>query len=297
MAAVAMLGVAARARRRGRRRAVARVTILLVADPWLATSLGFALSAVGDGLAAALRAAARRGPRRVGCRARSRSRSSVPLAAQLACGPLLVLIAPTVPVYGVLANLLAAPAAPVATLVGLAACLAAPLPVVCSPGSPRSHGCRRRGSPRPRDRHRAARRHLPWLEGWPGAALLAVVGVAVGVVIARRDRDGIAARAARPRRRDHRRRAHRRVVGRRRLSRSDRSRAGGRCPPTGACSRATSGRATRVLLRSAGAVALVDTGPAAGAARGVPRPRGHRPHRSARADPLRSRPCRGSRPR
>ena len=53
---------------------------------------------------------------------------SVPTAAQLACGPLLVLIDPRIPGYGIVANLLAGPAAPVATLVGLGACLSGFIP-------------------------------------------------------------------------------------------------------------------------------------------------------------------------
>lgn len=52
---------------------------------------------------------------------------AVPTAAQLLCQPVLVLLDPRVAVYGVLANLLAAPAAPLATLAGLIACLLAPV--------------------------------------------------------------------------------------------------------------------------------------------------------------------------
>ena len=51
---------------------------------------------------------------------------AVPLAAQLACQPAVLLIDPSIPVYGVLANLLAEPAAPVATGLGLIGCLLAP---------------------------------------------------------------------------------------------------------------------------------------------------------------------------
>ena len=69
------------------------VALLMIADPWLSTSLGFALSAAAT---AALLVAAR--PLAVGL-ARWMPRAlalalAVPLAAQLACGPLLVLIAP-----------------------------------------------------------------------------------------------------------------------------------------------------------------------------------------------------------
>ncbi|MBH0083257.1 ComEC/Rec2 family competence protein [Salinibacterium sp. SWN167] len=49
---------------------------------------------------------------------------AVPLAAQLACQPVLLLLQPSLPTYGVIANVLAAPAAPIATVVGLAACVA-----------------------------------------------------------------------------------------------------------------------------------------------------------------------------
>jgi competence protein ComEC len=52
---------------------------------------------------------------------------AVPLAAQLACQPVLILLAPEVPLSGVVANVLAAPAAPVATIVGMIACLLAPV--------------------------------------------------------------------------------------------------------------------------------------------------------------------------
>lgn len=48
---------------------------------------------------------------------------SVPLAAQLTCQPFIILLTPTFPTYGVLANVIAGPAAPLATIVGLIACL------------------------------------------------------------------------------------------------------------------------------------------------------------------------------
>jgi competence protein ComEC len=50
---------------------------------------------------------------------------AVPLAAQLACQPVLLLLDANLPTYGVVANLLAAPAAPLTTVVGLGACLLA----------------------------------------------------------------------------------------------------------------------------------------------------------------------------
>ena len=48
---------------------------------------------------------------------------AVPLAAQLMCQPFIILLAPQLPTYGILANVLAAPAAPMATILGLIACV------------------------------------------------------------------------------------------------------------------------------------------------------------------------------
>src|SRR3954452_9236379 len=158
------------------------VAALLVADPWLAGSLGFALSTVATASLLLFARPLAAGLSRYLPRALAYA-LSVPLAAQLACGPLLVLITPVVPIYGVLANLLAEPAAPVATIVGLAACLAAPIPVLQSglaalawvPASWIA-GTAETVTAIPGDL-------VPWLEGWPGAAALTVVGLAIGILV------------------------------------------------------------------------------------------------------------------
>ena len=102
------------------------VILLLVADPWLARSYGFALSALATAglllLAGPLGAALGRV-----VPAWLATVLAIPLAAQLACQPVLLLLDPSLPLYGVPANLLAAPAAPVATVLGLLACLVAPV--------------------------------------------------------------------------------------------------------------------------------------------------------------------------
>ena len=100
------------------------VIVLLAADPWLARDYGFALSAAATaGLLLGTRPLAtwleRWLPPPIALLI------AVPLAAQLACQPILLLLEPSLPLYGVAANLLAAPAAPVATVIGLAACLVA----------------------------------------------------------------------------------------------------------------------------------------------------------------------------
>ena len=182
MALIAMLGVLLGRTGAGIAVLSLAVTVLVVADPWLSGSLGFALSAVATGslllwsrpLATGL---ARRMPRATALAL------SVPLAAQLACGPLLVIITPTVPLYGVIANLLAAPAAPIATIVGLAACLTAPIPWVQSGLTAIAWlpaawiaGTAQTMSSLPGDQ-------VPWLEGWAGVAALAAVSLAIGAVI------------------------------------------------------------------------------------------------------------------
>jgi hypothetical protein len=105
----------------------ASIVLLLLLDPWLSRSIGFALSVAAT---AALLVLA--GPLADGL-SRWMPRTlalfvAVPLSAQLACGPIIVLISPQVSIYGVAANMLAAPAAPVGTVLGLAACLCAGIP-------------------------------------------------------------------------------------------------------------------------------------------------------------------------
>ncbi|MCR2765160.1 ComEC/Rec2 family competence protein [Microbacterium sp. zg.B48] len=183
MAGIAMLGVLLGRTGMGMGVLSLAVTVLLVGDPWLSGSLGFALSTVATAslllfarpLAAGLE---RWMPRPLALAL------SVPLAAQLACGPLLLGVTPSVPLYGVLANLLAAPAAPIATVLGLTACVAAPLPWLQSgltalawlPASWIA-GAATTFSALPGDQ-------IPWLSGWPGVLCLAVVGSAVAIAIA-----------------------------------------------------------------------------------------------------------------
>jgi competence protein ComEC len=102
------------------------VLVLLVADPWLALDYGFVLSVLATGglllLSGPLsRVLARLLPRWLA------TVTAVPLAAQLACQPVLITLDASIPVHGVAANLLAAPAAPVATVLGSLACVLAPV--------------------------------------------------------------------------------------------------------------------------------------------------------------------------
>lgn len=101
------------------------VLVLLIWNPWWAVEYGFILSVLAvcglliltDPLTQSL---SRWMPRYLA------ALISIPLAAQLMCQPVIVLLSPTVPVYGLIANLVATPAAPVATVCGLAACIFLP---------------------------------------------------------------------------------------------------------------------------------------------------------------------------
>jgi competence protein ComEC len=126
MAGVALLSLVVSRPARGIPLLCVAVIGLLVGDPWLARSYGFALSVLATAglllLAAPLaRALERWLPRSLALLV------AVPLAAQLACQPVLLLLDPSLPLYGVLANLLAEPAAPLATVFGLVACLLSPV--------------------------------------------------------------------------------------------------------------------------------------------------------------------------
>ncbi|WP_022880966.1 ComEC/Rec2 family competence protein [Gryllotalpicola ginsengisoli] len=99
--------------------------VLLVHDPWLARDYGFALSVAATAALLLLAPPLARGLARwlprwlaIGL--------SVPIAAQLACQPILTMLNPTVPLYGVVANVLAEPAAAPATVIGVIGCLVLP---------------------------------------------------------------------------------------------------------------------------------------------------------------------------
>jgi competence protein ComEC len=100
--------------------------VLLASDPWLSRDYGFALSVLATGGLLVLtgplsRLLARVLPLGVAVVI------AVPLAAQFACQPVLLLLAPSIPTYGIVANALAEPAAPLATVLGLLACVTLPV--------------------------------------------------------------------------------------------------------------------------------------------------------------------------
>ncbi len=119
MGTVALIGMGGNGRERGVRCLGAAVLCLLLVDPGLAVTAGFALSVLATGgilfLAPPWRDALARWLPRWAAEA-----VSVPLAAQVACTPVVTAISGQVSLVAVLANLLAAPAVAPATVLGLA---------------------------------------------------------------------------------------------------------------------------------------------------------------------------------
>ena len=119
------------------------VCVILAVNPWMALDIAFVLSVLAsggilllvgplsDGLAQVM-------PRWLAVVV------AIPVAAQVACQPVLILLNPVVPVWSVVANALAAPVAPVATILGMLVCVVGPLIPVVADG-------------------------LAWLAWWPSA--------------------------------------------------------------------------------------------------------------------------------
>ena len=175
-------------------------TVLLVADPWLARSFGFALSVLATGgllvlgrpWAAAL---ARVVPRWLALAV------AAPLAAQAVCGPVVLLLSDGLPALAVPANLAAAPVVGPTTIAGLGATLLAPLWPAGAVGLARVGGIgtwwistvARAGAALPVAT-------LPWPGGGAGALALAaatVAGVAAVALLGTLARRGSPARRTR----------------------------------------------------------------------------------------------------
>ena len=93
--------------------------VLLLIDPWQACDWGFALSIAATGGLIMLAPGIERQLGRV-MPTFFAQLAAIPLAAQLACGPLLIALNPHISMWGVVANMLAAPVVAVVTYTGLA---------------------------------------------------------------------------------------------------------------------------------------------------------------------------------
>lgn len=94
--------------------------VLLLIDPWQAHDWGFALSIAATGALITMAPAIEQQLGRVMPRVFAQL-AAIPLAAQFACAPLLIALNPHISMWGVVANMLAAPVVAVVTYTGLAA--------------------------------------------------------------------------------------------------------------------------------------------------------------------------------
>lgn len=166
------------------------ITVLLAVDPWLSGSYAFILSVLATSGLVLL------GPRLTELLSRRMpwplaAALAVPLAAQLFCSPVLVLLQPQVPVYSLPANIAAAPVIPLVTVAGMAAAvltaalppLAAPLLLAAGAGAAWTSFVARFFSSLPGAL-------LPWPGGAPGAVLMAGAGAVVIWVVLRAGKAG-----------------------------------------------------------------------------------------------------------
>ena len=180
MGVIGLMGLSASRRRAGIPALAGAVVALLVIDPWLSRSFGFALSTLATlGLLLFASTWGRWFARFLPARLHWLGAAiAIPVAAQAMCGPVVVLLQGSVSVIGVVANLLAAPMVAPATVLGvtvaLVAVVAAPvaaalawvamLPTQGIAWVARSCADVPMGS-------------LPWPDGPPGAFLLAALSM------------------------------------------------------------------------------------------------------------------------
>jgi len=164
------------------------MTAILLWDPWWAIDYGFVLS-----VAATLGLLVFSGPltQRLSQWMPNLLAAvlAIPLAAQLLCQPVIILLTPQIPTYGILANVIAGPAAPLATVAGLLACLVLPLFPLGGTGllwltwlpaewiGQTATLCASLPLPR-----------IPWLAGWPGATLAAATSTLILMAVISRSR-------------------------------------------------------------------------------------------------------------
>ena len=122
MGVVALAGMSTPDPARGLRSLSVAVLVLVLVDPWLARSAGFLLSSLATG-AILLLAPAWRDAMAAWLPRWLAEALAVPMAAQLACTPVVAALSGQVSLVAVAANLAAAPAVGPATVLGLLACI------------------------------------------------------------------------------------------------------------------------------------------------------------------------------
>jgi competence protein ComEC len=171
----------------GRRRSLlpalcAAVLLLVLVEPEVARSYGFALSVLATGSLLTLAPRWSAALRARGVPERLAEALAAAGAAQAACGPLIVVLAARLSLVAVPCNLLAEPAVAPATVLGFAALAVAPLSAEAAAGLAWAAGwpvrwivaVARQGAALPGA-------DVGWPGGWPGAALLAGLTLALAV--------------------------------------------------------------------------------------------------------------------
>jgi ComEC/Rec2-related protein len=164
------------------------IIVLLAVDPWLSVSFAFMLSVAATlGLVTV-------GPLVVesleGLLPRFAAQLlAIPLTAQLFCAPILVVLQPSLPVYSLPANVLAAPVVPAITLLGMLAVLALIVaPVLAQPLIGAAQWGTRWVAGIADTLAAAPAASLPWLSGPPGVIACLTASVLVLTLILRRER-------------------------------------------------------------------------------------------------------------
>lgn len=195
MSLVSLLGMVSARKGAGLAALGVAIASLLILDPWQATHLGFVLSVLATAGILVFTDPIRRWLERF-MPSWLALTFAVPLAAQFACQPAIILMQPTLPTFGVLANVLAAPAAPIATITGLVACLALPIwpwlgelftwltwwPAAWIAGVAKLSAS-------------LPAAQLPWIDGWFGAVLLAALSAAILIAFVGRKETATRARS------------------------------------------------------------------------------------------------------
>lgn len=169
----------------GRRRSLlpalsGAVLLLVLYDPAVARSYGFALSVLATGSLLTLAPRWSTALRRRGVPPRLAETLAAAGAAQAVCGPLIVVLSARLSLVGVPCNLLAEPAVAPATVLGFCALVAAPFVPPAAAGLAWAAGWPTRWIVTVA-RHGAALpgAEIGWPGGWPGAGLLIVLTVAL----------------------------------------------------------------------------------------------------------------------
>lgn len=126
MASIALLAMALGRPQSGLVAVSLAAGVLLLSDPWRSLDIAFVLSVAATvgiilGLLPAARTLERVLPKPLALVV------ALPLVAQLAVQPFIILLRPTIPIYGVIANLLAGPLVPLVTISGLLGALLGPV--------------------------------------------------------------------------------------------------------------------------------------------------------------------------